>query len=587
MKDRYYEEELRYLLDAGKAFSKAHPERARYLNIDNVRTRDPHVERLLESFAFLSGRIRRRLDDDLPELSQSLMALLWPHYLRPVPSAAILQFMPVEGMVEATQTIPRGMEIDSDPAAGGAPCRFCTSYDVKIQPITLLKAGFISGSGDAASLELEFKIESGVDLGKLDLSRLRLYLHGDPGTAFSAYRLLRREVDSILLWAGSAGSDAPPLHNNVEVKMAGFGAEEELVPFPDQSFPGYRLMQEYFYFPEKFLFADICNLDALAEMGTLSEFRVEIILKSSAPSGLRLSKDNFRLYCTPIVNLFTRDSEPIRLTRLKTEYPVVVDFASEEKNFEVFSVDSVEGMAQQTGERLTYKPFLSFGHGSYSSDSNSTAETFYNISRKISPWGGWDTFISFVPKNGNEADIEAASVSLELTCTNAALGKDLLIGEIRHPTKGVPEFVRFSNITRPTDPIWPTLGEALEWQFISHLALNFLSLSSAEALQDILEIYDFGKTEANRRRIGGIRRVSSSPKEILRHGASIRGTALVLDLDETHFADEGDVELFSSVLSEFFGLYSSINSFTQLTTNCIKSGTTSQWPPTTGKQVIL
>jgi len=587
MKDNYYEEELRYLLDVGKEFSKAHPERARYLNLDNVRARDPHVERLLEAFAFLTGRIRRKLDDDLPELSQSLMTLLWPHYLRPIPATAMLEFRPVEGMVEGTQTIPRGTEVDSDPVAGGRPCRFRTCYDVQIQPIAISEASLTAGSSGAPSLTLRFQVEKGVDLSKLDLSRLRLYLHGDPATAYAAHRLLRRQVESAVVRADPAGSGSQVLQAKVDVKMGGFEPDEGLVPYPDQSFPGYRLLQEYFYFPEKFLFVDLCNLGALARLGTVSEFQVEFVLKSSAPSGLRLSRDNFRTYCTPIVNLFRRDGEPVRVDRLKTEYPVVADFDVEEKQFEVFSVDSVEGITQGTGERRKYEPFLSFKRGAESDTDESQEAAFFHVSRRTSPWGGWDTYISFLTRDGREAVRESETVSLDLTCTNATLAKELHIGDIRHPTQGVPEFVRFSNITQPTVPLWPVIGEAVEWQFISHLALNFLSLTNAEALQEMLRTYDFGKTEANQRRIVGIRKVSSSPKESLVHGAPVRGTAIGLELDETCFADEGDVELFSSVLNEFFGLYSSINSFTQLSVECIPSGTLLQWPPTIGRQFII
>jgi len=585
MRDTYYEEELRYLLDAGKEFSRAHPERARYLNLDNVRARDPHVERLLEAFAFLAGRIRKKLDDDLPELSQSLMTLLWPHYLRPVPAMAILEFRPVEGMVETTQIIPRGTEIDSDPVAGGRPCRFRTCYDVQIQPISLKEATVSSGSPGEPSLDLRFQVERGVDLSKLDLSRLRIYLHGDPATAYATYRLLRREVETTVLRADPDGSNRQVAQGKVQVEMGGFGLDEGLVPYPDNSFPGYRLLQEYFYFPEKFLFVDVCNMDELTQVGAVSEFQVEFILKSSPPTGLRLSRENFRLYCTPIANLFRRDAEPVRVDRMKTEYPVIADFAAAEKQFEVFSVDSVEGITPATGDRRKYEPFLSFKHDSESD--RAEREAFFHVSRRLSPWGGWDTFISFLSRDGRESSLESETVSLQLTCTNATLAKELHIGEIRHPTQGVPEFVRFSNITQPTVPLWPSLGEAAEWQFISHLALNYLSLTSAEALQEILRTYDFGKTEANRRRIAGIRSVSSSPREVLLYGAPIRGTAIDIELDDTYFADEGDVELFSSVLNKFFGLYSSINAFTQLTVNCVPSGTVLQWPPTIGRQIIL
>jgi len=587
MRDKYYEEELRYLLDAGKQFSKAHPERAKYLNLDNVRARDPHVERLLEAFAFLTGRIRKRLDDDIPEISQSLMSLLWPHFLRPIPALAILEFRPVEGMVESTQTIPRDTEIDSDPVMGGQPCRFRTCSDVRIQPIELAKAGMASNPRGASSIYLSFRVEKGIDLTKLDLSHLRLYLHGDPATAYAIYRLFRREVESVTLLANPDTPQERLIRDGVKIEMGGFGPDEGLVPYPDHSFPGYRLLQEYFCFPEKFLFIDLRNLQELEQAGVVSEFQVECTLKSPPPEGLRLTKDNFRLYCTPIVNLFKRDAEPVRVERLKSEYPIVADFDADENQFETFSVDAAEGVVHNTGERKKYDNFLSFGHESESEDDAGEPRGFFHISRRMSPWGGWDTYISFPDKEGGEAVQGAETVSLELTCTNATMAKELRIGEIRHPTQNMPDFVRFSNITQPTSSVWPPLGHAAEWQFISHLALNFLSLTSIEALQEILRIYDFGRTEANQRRIVGIRGISSSPKELLLHGAPIRGIMVEMELEETHFADEGDLELFSSVLNEFFSLYCSVNSFTQLKVTCAPSGTVLEWPSTIGRQTIL
>lgn len=91
---RYYEEEMRYLKEAGLEFSKAHPDRAAMLNLDRVGTRDPYVERLFEGFAFLTGRIRQKLDDDFPELTEGLVNMLWPHYLRMIPSLTVLELIP-------------------------------------------------------------------------------------------------------------------------------------------------------------------------------------------------------------------------------------------------------------------------------------------------------------------------------------------------------------------------------------------------------------------------------------------------------------------------------------------------------------
>ncbi|HVR11087.1 MAG TPA: type VI secretion system baseplate subunit TssF, partial [Thermoanaerobaculia bacterium] len=200
--DRFYEEELNYLIEAGREYARLHPERARFLNLSDPRARDPHVERLIESFAFLTGRVREKLEDQFPEITQSLLELVWPHHLRPIPALSLLQFRPIRGMVRERQVVPKGFLVDSRPTSLEVPCRFRTAYPVEVYPLHLAAAGMATDDAGQPRLQLRFELTDGAGVKQLEIPRLRLHLAGEPAVAFGIYHLLRTQVDSILLRAG-------------------------------------------------------------------------------------------------------------------------------------------------------------------------------------------------------------------------------------------------------------------------------------------------------------------------------------------------------------------------------------------------
>jgi type VI secretion system protein ImpG len=427
---------------------------------------------------------------------------------------------------------------------------------------------------------LEFTIEEGIDINKIGLNQMRIYLAGEPTTTYALYHLLSRQVKEIILRGDRKYSRNQLILPKDSLKVVGFAEDEAVLLHSTHVYPGYRLLEEYFSFPEKFLFVDITNLERISQLEVLLSFEVEIKLKGKSPSGLKLSSENFRLYHTPIVNIFPRDAEPIKLDHLDTKYRIIADITNPQ-HYEVYSVTSVEGITLSTGKRCKYQPFYSFTH-----ESEENTDAYYYITREVSPWGGWDTYISFVYPKKSDSLLEE-TISLELLCTNGDMAKRVEIGNICRPVQGIPGFVRLSNITRPTPPLRPQLGKGAEWEFISHLALNFLSIADASTLRRLLEIYDVGNNRANRRRIAGIVKVDASPKEILLHGTPIRGIHIQIKINEKHFEGIGDIELFFSILNEFISLYAPINSFTQLTVNCIGSGRSFEWIPKMGKKEMI
>ena len=274
MIDKYFFEELQYLHEAGREFAQAFPERARYLNIEDIDDRDPYVERLFEGFAFLTGKIRQKLDDELPEFTRSLLGLLWPHFLRPIPYLSILEFQPKAGAIQGMQLIKRDTEVDSVLVEGGITCRFRTCYDVQIRPLTLEEVILRPSNDGNSAICFRFRMAEGVDYHKLDFDTpsatqskgfdtpLRLFIHDlDAPTTYALHLFLTHNVQNVVIQAYGDDVSAVTLPGQTGVQPVGFALEDGLLPYTDSSFPGYRLLQEYFSYRDKFLFFDLCGLD--------------------------------------------------------------------------------------------------------------------------------------------------------------------------------------------------------------------------------------------------------------------------------------------------------------------------------------
>lgn len=564
----------------GKEFAAKYPTLAHYLAEPGS---DPDVERLLEGFAFLTGRIRQKLDDELQELTQTLIGLLYPHYLRPIPSMAILEFEP-QRTLRSPYLIPRvETEVDSIPLIGNTRCRFRTCYDVELLPISVEEATLMG-----QQLKLRFKLLNGVQFESLKISKLRLNLHGDPITQYHLYFLLCNKVQRVILRPVDQSEKELVLEQR-NVKPVGFDEDESLLPYPANSFVGYRLLQEYFSFPEKFMFIDITGIEGGSELGIKEDLEIIFHFSQKPSEPLRVTRDNFHVNCTPIINLFPRYADPIRVDHSRTEYKVRPE-GPNSHNYEVYSVDEVFGTIQGTSTRRIYEPFFSFTHSSPSRDS-----VYYQtrIQSSIVDGNSTETYISFVNADRTVAVPPTETVSIQLTCLNRQITEQLKLGDIRVPTNSSPEVAKFKNITNVTPTIYPPLDGRLYWKLISHLSLSRRSIADRDALKGVLNLYNYPSRSdrrlavENERRIEGIVNVQSSKKEIIHNGAIIRGTEVLIDISEEHFATDGDIFLFASVIDEFLSLYASINSFTQLTVRGVTRKEAYSWQPKIGKQTLI
>ena len=578
MIEKYYEEELRYLYDSGKEFSRAHPDRAQFLNIDAVGDRDPYVERLFEGFAFLAGRIREKLDDSFPELTEGLINLLWPHFHHAIPSLAIIECRPRKGHLQETRTLPRGSELLSNPVGSDAVvCKFMTTSDILLNPVSLLTLDKKVDSRGNASLAFNFEIENGVKWQSLSLSPLRMYLHAELPTALALHELLARHVvRAEVIFDG--GRSVTALDPENLVKPGGFGEKESLLPGDARAFRGYELLLEYFVYPEKFLFLDFSGFEAVPPVDPPpSRFSLALTFNCNFPENKPFGMENFRMHCSPAVNMFRHDTEPVVNTGRAIEYLVRAD--SHSRSITAHSLISVVGVDRKSGERYVYDPFHTF-----KSIGKPGARTYTTHFRQ-----GLDNqrelFITIGGKQAEEGVLREENLSIEAWCTNDVLPREeLRDGGINRGGQDFPDFVMFTNITRPTLPCQPPPGEEYLWMFLSHLGATYASLSTPESLKAFLKLYEWSHTEGRSRRIEAINGVEIQPVESLFGGSIVRGIEYVVSLQESEFVDSGDLFLFGEVLKEFLAQYVSINSFLELVVVGRPSGKEIRWNSLRGKR---
>lgn len=589
--NHYYQSELSALRQLGRRFAERSPALAPFLAQSG---RDPDVERLLEGFAFLTGRLRQKLDDELPELTHSLMHLLWPNYMRPLPAFSILQFDPLPHPGPAL-LVPRDTPVESQPIAD-VRCRFRTCYPTEV--VALRTSGLnYSVKGDGALLSLRLEMTCDGHLGELQLNRLRFYLAGERYISQMLYLGLVHDLDNVELVP--LDGDHKPLVEGEQpmrlpgdrVQPVGFAEDEALIPYPLNTFRGYRFLQEYFAFQDKFLFVDLLGLDRLR---TLPEDKLKQVrglelrfdIRRSGIQRLRPTLDNLKLYCTPIANLFSHDALPIRLDGKQDEY-LLLPAEYDVQNCGVFAVENVTGWRPGGLGHQEYVLFESFEHDA-SFDVPSSRPHYSVRQRSSLLHDGLDTYLSFGVRDYEEHE----TLSIELTCTNQNLPRRLKLGDINLASEKTPEFLSFRNITPVTFSYAPPLNRDFLWKLISNMSLNYLSLANIEALKVILETYDLPRyydqqaEKVSKNLLNGLRSVRHEPVDRLHRGLPVRGLRTELTIDPQGYIGEGDMFVFASVLNEFFALYASLNSYHELQVKSTQ-GEVYQWTPRMGQQPLL
>ena len=586
LKDRF-SEELRYLRELGGDFAHDNPQLAQFLGQDSS---DPDVERLLEGFAFLTAKLRLKLEDDLPELTHTMLQMLWPNYLRPLPSATIIQFSPHRQALSQAHTVPKGSRLFSKPVDGIA-CEFRTCTDVVLHPFILDEVTATQATG-SSSVSLNLTSLAQRPLDSLGCDSLEFHLSGEDRCAQTLYLWLSQyltHVDVVL------DGQVRRLPAN-SVRFSGFDTDEALLPYPQNVFDGYRILQEYFVFPQRFHFFRLTNLGQVWPACESQQVRIEYHFDRQLPSTLRIGLGDFSLFCTPAVNLFKHGAEPIDLSGHAAQVTLTPS-GRQPHAYEIFSVDQVISTRTtadgHAGDPLReFRPFESFAHEIEHAQGRTAL--YYRCKVEDSLRGdGLVHRIAFVRADESNYIGALETTSIDLTCTNRDLPLALGIGDISVDTEVTPPLASYRNICRPTRPYRPVLDGQLHWSLISNLSLNYLSLLSVEPLKAVLGAYDFAalhdiqRARATRKRLDGISEAHTEPLDWLIKGLPIRGLRTRLKLDQNAFLCEGDLYLFGCVLSQFFALYASINSFHRLEVLNTTNNELYTWPLLTGRQPLI
>lgn len=586
LKERFIEE-LRYLRELGADFAKDNPLLARFLGEDSS---DPDVERLLEGFAFLTARLRMKLDDDLPELTHSILQMMWPNYLRPLPSATIVQFTPLEQSLSNAQTVAKGSRLFARPVDGIA-CEYRTCTEVTLHPFAICEVG-ATQTFDASTVHVGLESLVQRPLNSLECERLDFHLGGDSTSAQTLYLWLAQYLTHITV---TINGDVRRLPAS-QLVFPGFAADEALLPYPQNVFDGYRILQEYFVFPQRFHFFSLTDLGRLWPNQSSENIRLDFHFSRPLPASLNIGKDHFKLFCTPAINLFDHSAEPIDLSG-KAEQVQLLPSGQRPDAFEIFSIDRVASWrvakdGRHTEELRVFQPFESFAHEIEHAQGRTAL--YYRCRVEQSLRGdGLAHRIAFVRADESLYIGQLETTSIDLTCTNRDLPLALGIGDISVTTEVTPPLASYRNICAPTRPYRPVLDGQLQWTLISNLSLNYLSLLSAEPLKAVIGAYDFTAlhdiqhARATRKRLSGVGEAQTAPLDWLINGLPIRGLHTRLRLDQEAFQCEGDLYLFSCVLSHFFALYASINSFHQLEVINTTNNERYTWPLLTGRQPLI
>ena len=596
----YYERELTVVRQLGQEFAQAYPKVAGRLLLEPGKCEDPHVERLIEAFAFLAARIHRKIDDEFPEITSALLGILYPHYLAPIPSMSVVEFVLdlEQGKLTSGYLIPALTQLYSRPI-DGAQCRFRTCYPVTLWPIQVASARFeaadpsVLGSKAAAIIRLELRSQ-GVSFRELQVDRLRFYLQGEAQLVHALYELLLNNVREVRLRSGDIkaprkGKTCPPDC----LRPVGFGKDEGMLPYPSQALLGFRLLQEYFTFPQKFLFIDLVGLQQVAGESNSATLDVQILLDRAPRPDQSITADTFRLGCAPIVNLFEQIAEPIRLDHEQHEYLVIPDVRRPKAN-EIYAINTVTSISPQTDTTRRVQPIYSLHHAGV----DEAAPAFWYATRKASERKGdhgTDLYLSLVDSSFDPTLPAAETLSITTTCTNRDLPEKLPVDDVRgdFELEGAVPIARIRSLVKPTPTLRPPLSGENQWRLISHLSLNYLSLGmdGPEALHEILRLYDYSDSAVVRQQIAGILDVSCTrvvrrPSSMGWHGFC-RGLEITIHFDEEKYIGSG-VFLFASVLEKFLALYASLNSFTQLVAKSRqRERPIKQWPPRAGEQHLV
>ena len=594
----YYQRELAWIRRQGEEFARVHPKIAGRLRLAEDTVEDPHVARLLEGFAFLTARVRKKLDDDYPELTDGILGTLYPHLLQPIPSMAIVQCS-ADPQLTGGHALARETTFETDPVLGD-PVRFRTAWPLTVWPFEVSAARLSPAEGSppegaVAELRVTLKcVARTMTFAKLKPPAVRLFLRGQSAHALLLYELLNNNLVAVTV--GAPGAARPRVLPASALRPVGLGVDESILPFSPRTPHAYRLLLEFFAFPRKFQFVELGGLESLhADVG--GELQLQFWLDRMTPELTRhVDQAAVVANAVPIVNLYRHRAEPVPLDQHQPEYRVIPD-ARRPLSHEVWSVDRVTALGAD-GKQTSIPPLYDLRHV----ETAERGTRFFHCTRRPADASrerndaGTEVFLSLVDLATRPMGGSNETLAIETTCTNRDLPARLPFGGDQPRLQVVGGAAPLSKIvclTAPTPAVRPVLGNGARWRLLSHLSLDHLALTGgaagAETLREILALYDPVAAPETRAMVQGITQVESKSAvaRVQELGAVCRGVDVHVVLDPARFTG-GGLYLFTCILDRFLGLSCSINSFTRLHVRLLgREGAFGRWSPRAGERTLL
>jgi type VI secretion system protein ImpG len=618
---QYYNQELQHLREMGAEFAQQFPKIAARLGMEGIEVVDPYVERLLEGVAFMAARVQLKLDAEFPRFTQRLLEIVYPNYLAPVPAMLVAQFQPDlnDNNLARGFTVSRGSGLLAQAGKEDRTnCEFRTAHEVTLWPLEITSAQYFSFAPDLplsslrvgqrvkGGVRLRLRATAGLTMNQLALDRLPVYVAGGDEVSFKLHELCLGACVGVLvrpLTQSQAWYEWLPAES---VRPAGYRDDEALLPPSARSFQGYRLLQEYFAFPHRFLFFDVHGLGPALRRHAGNELEI-VLLFERGESALESVVDasNFALFCTPAINLFPRRTDRIHLTDDTYSYHVVVD-RTRPMDFEVFEIMEVTGYGVGSDSEQPFFPFYAAYH--LEGEKHSAYFMVQREARLLSEsqkqsglrtsYIGTEVYVSLVDPNEAPYRSDLRQLALRVLCTNRdlTLQMPLHVGKTDFNLDSAAPVQAIRCVKGPSRPRAAHGDGPLAWRFISHLSLNYLSLldskdaEGAAALREILGLYAVAADAALKKQIDAVHSVRARPvvrrlpfPGSLAYG---RGVEIELEVDELGFQG-GSAFLFGSVMEQFFARHVSINSFTETVLRSLARGQVMRWVPRCGERPIV
>lgn len=597
----YYQRELAFLANNAGAFADAHPKIASRLRLTKEAMEDPHVGRLIESVAFLNARLRHKIDDEYPELSDAILHTLYPHLIQPLPSVMVVQLQPAEDLAEPV-LVRAGTQIHTEPV-DDEPCRYRLCRDVRMMPLKI-ESATMSGppfevppgcpTGAKGLLHLKLKtFNPKISIAQLEIDKLRIYLKSN---ARRAQILLEQFGTSLVgVTAASELSDKGAVHLGTRcLHFAGQDENALLLPQQSHSRLSYGLLQEHFAYPQKEMFFEVSGLEARTFTLEGDELNLYFFFNRLSSELERVVRaDDFELFASPAINLWEMSAEPILLDHSAIEYRIIPNVRREDA-IEVYSVEKVE-LQRSDGEKIPVPSLYSVDRGS-----PRQGRHYHTVSRRSSfaKGGGDDVFLTVADLDGELLGDNTSIVNATILATNRELPARLPFGGGRpHLTvQGtVNGLAAVKALSKPTPTRRAHRRRAAHWRLIGQLSVNYLSLVGGDegtsALREVLALYDLGDTPETgylRDRLKSIRAEPGVARMRLKgHSVMCAGLEVTLEIDDERLSGSGTYML-CAVIERFLAGACSLNSFVRMTARLQReSGVWKTWPARIGDRPLV